>query len=71
MASYFCDLKPIGLKANLTRHSEEEKRILAAIELLKQEESADVRELYLRSYYGFLDKLRASKAELSSKIGKK
>lgn len=60
-----------GVNADLQRHMTEEKDIRARITELEQEEDSESKERNLRVYRNFLRILLDSKAEVTSKIGKK
>lgn len=72
--TYFWTPKPIGLKADIERHREEEKRLLNLIDKMRDAyEGTDNENALkrLRFYLRALDALRVSKAQVLDKLGRK
>lgn len=70
--SYFWTPRPISLKADVARHREEQARLEAKIaELEMIAHPTDMEARALRAYRSFLTQLLQSKAEVTSKIGRR
>jgi hypothetical protein len=69
--AYFWTPKHIGLKADIARHTKEQKELELKIKELEELEVPNsFQVIALRTYRNLLNKLMQSKAELVSKIGK-
>lgn len=66
--TYFWTPKPIGIKADIQRHCEEQQRLEEKIRLLEEDENSN--KIFIRTYRELLNRLLESKAQVVERLGR-